>query len=164
MKRLCVVLCLFCVVFSLFGLSAYAVDGDGNASGNTSDTSYYRQYITSGSWMITDSREKATKSKVYIYPAASPGGYGTKVQTWAKNEDYDDENFTSYTTVVAVDQKKNVITNRVYEDGYGIDSVDFEEPVVMMWLRLTPQSSVGLLTGYWSPDWSGNTEGGVQYL
>lgn len=118
-------------------------------AGNVTDTDYYKENAKAGTWTSTSGRYKEDASKVYVHPESSPSGK-TKVQTdcyvggFASNE-------TKNGSVVLQDGAKYGITNYVYENGdhnkvYG----------VLMWLALTPDSGSGVLSGVWSPDWTGS--------
>lgn len=145
---------LICVMVVSLSFSAFAA-----TDANVKDEPYYVSYVSVGSWVKTAGRYKTNNSRVYVAPEKSPTGY-TKVQTRC----YVGGVTTNSTTakngyVVLKDGSKYAISNTVFQSG------DYTaNDGVLTWLFLSPRSGAGILTGVWSPDWTGNTHGGEVLL
>ncbi len=145
---------LICVMVASLSFSAFAV-----TDANVKDESYYMSYVSANSWAATGGRYKTNNSRVYVAPEKSPTGY-----TEAQTRCYVGGVTTNSTTAKAgyallKDGKKYAISNTVFQSG------DYTtNKGVWTWLRLTPNSGAGTLSGVWSPDWTGNTQGGEVLL
>lgn len=123
------------------------------SAGNVSDTRYYKENVTAGTWISSLSRYKEDSSKVYVYPSKPVNGK-TWVKTYCRVGGVGTNKTYRTAGVLLTSGSEYVITNYVYEDG------DYTTGKgVAMWLRMTPYSGTGNLEGVWSPDWSGHGTG-----
>lgn len=148
MKRIFAFICVLVIAISMLVIPASAA--------NTEDKPYYNSYIAAGTWHTTYGYYKENASKVYVKPSQSPTTY-TRVQTWCYDASSGNaSNKTANGTVSLPLGYACVITNYVYENG--VKTTDG----VFTWLKMTPSSGTGTLSGNWSPDWSGI--GDVKYF
>ncbi len=144
LKRLSALL-MVCMLMGSMAISASAA--------NTTDTRYYKEGVTAGTWISSLSRYKEDSSKVYVYPSQSPGGK-TWLKVYCRVGGVGTNKTAKYEQVLLTSGSKYAITNYIYEDG------DYTTGKgVAMWLKMTPYSGTGTLEGVWSPDWTGTGSG-----
>lgn len=154
--RLISVLLLAFMLVSAMCMTAFA---------DTVDSSYSYYMSSSSGYKETKHRGKDTTSKVFVHPTNAPNAW-TAVQTWAyarKNGNTyvmgSEANFTDLTTVYLKSGSYYAITNYVYESGYHNSA-----ETAPMWLKFRPAGGTGIVSGEWSPDWTGNTWYGNQEI
>lgn len=140
LKRISTLL-MACMLMGSMAISASAA--------NTTDTRYYKEGVTAGTWISSLSRYKENSSKVYVYPSKSPCGK-TRVKTYCRVGGVGTNKTYRTAGVLLTSGSRYAITNYVYEDG------DYTTGKgVAMWLKMCHSSGTGDLEGVWSPDWSG---------
>lgn len=114
---------------------------------NTTDKPYRYTSVGGLNWHDTTHYEKTNTSKVYVKPDTSPSKR-TNVQTYCYVSGKA-TNKTASGTVTLRNGHAYGITNTVYEKG------DRSNGHVEMWLKMRATSGTGLVSGNWSPDWTG---------